>query len=315
MSHIQILMGCGGALTRDPSPENFEARFKILQNSGIDHLDTAQIYGPSQELLGKYGAGQHFVIDTKAPGGFSPGSVAPDTLIANAKKSLETLKVKQVDVFYFHAPDESVPLADQLRGLNELHKQGAFRRFGLSNFTVQQVQAVYDHCKEHGYVLPSVYQGNYNPVARHMEERLLPTLRKLGFSFNAYSPMAGGFLTKTRAQIEEGAGRFNTEGAGSVMYTEMYARPKLLAALEKWEAIAKAEGVGRAELANRWVACSSALAKQNGDGIIVGANSAERLQESIDQIKRGQLSDKAVREIDEIWELVKDEAPMDNFAR
>ena len=37
----------------------------------------------------------------------------------------------------------------------------------------------------------------------------------------AYSPLAGGFLTKTKEDIEAGAGRFNKEALGG-MYAEMY---------------------------------------------------------------------------------------------
>jgi aflatoxin B1 aldehyde reductase len=114
-----------------------------------------------------------------------------------------------VDIFYIHAPDTSVPLADWLPGVQEVYKSGVFSRFGLSNFQADNVQEVYDHCKENGYVLPTVYQGNYSAVARKQDTLLFPLLRKLGISFYAYSPIAGGFLTKTKQQIEEGAGRFD----------------------------------------------------------------------------------------------------------
>jgi aflatoxin B1 aldehyde reductase len=43
-------------------------------------------------------------------------------------------------------------------------------------------------------------------VARKQEEVLFPTLRKLGIAFYAYSPIAGGFLTKTKKDIEDGKG-------------------------------------------------------------------------------------------------------------
>jgi len=125
----------------------------------------------------------------------------------------------KVDIFYLHAPDASVPLSDTLAGINEIHKQGVFKRFGLSNYKVEDVQKVYDHCKENNYVLPSAYQGNYSAVARLQETLLFPTLRKLGMAFYAYSPIAGGLLTKTKEQILEGAGRFNKDlPVGQIYY-------------------------------------------------------------------------------------------------
>jgi aflatoxin B1 aldehyde reductase len=90
-----------------------------------------------------------------------------------------------------------------------VYKTGAFKRFGLSNYAPSDVQKAYDICKKNNWVLPTCYQGNYSPVARRQETELFPTLRKLGIAFYAYSPLAGGFLTKTVEQIKDGAGRFN----------------------------------------------------------------------------------------------------------
>lgn len=122
----------------------------------------------------------------------------------------------QVDIFYIHAPDSSVPISETLAGINEVYKAGSFARFGLSNYQAKDVEAVYNHCKENGYPLPAVYQGNYSPVARKQDTLLFPTLRKLGMAFYAYSPLAGGFLTKTKAQIEEGVGRFAPDMLGGM---------------------------------------------------------------------------------------------------
>ena len=88
----------------------------------------------------------------------------------------------------------------------------------MSNYKVEDVQKVYDICKEKGYPLPEVYQGNYSAVARKQEEVLFPTLRKLGISFYAYSPIAGGFLVKTKQQVLDGAGRFDTSTPIGQMY-------------------------------------------------------------------------------------------------
>jgi aflatoxin B1 aldehyde reductase len=191
---------------------------------------------------------------------------------------------------------------------------GYFRRFGLSNFLAEDVQRVYDYAKEHGYVLPTVYQGNYSAVARLQEQLLFPTLRKLGMAFYAYSPLAGGFLTKTAGDIKEGKGRFNDAFFGG-MYKDMYVKSTYVDALAKWGAVAEAEGVSRAELACRWVAFNPLLSKENGDGIIIGARNNEQLEQTLVSLKKGRLSGRATRAIDEIWEAIKHEAPYDNVNR
>lgn len=312
MSHIQIVMGGGASLTMNPDPPGL---LNILEEEGVQKIDTARIYGKSEEILGELGAASRFIIDTKAPGGWTPGSLKPDVLIANAKESLERLKTKQVDIYYIHAADVTVPVADQLKAINELYQSGMFKRFGLSNYTVPQLKETYEHCKANGYVLPTVYQGAYNPIARHIETDLLPLLRSYNMVFYAYSPVAGGFLTKTKDEIlnSSGAGRFNSSHNNSKMWTGLYVKPTLLAALEKWGTIAEDEGCSKADLANRWVAYSPALSAELGDAIIMGPNAAERMRASIKAIKSGPPSESAMKKIDEIWESVKGEAPVDNF--
>jgi aflatoxin B1 aldehyde reductase len=117
-------------------------------------------------------------------------------------------------VFYIHAPDSSTPISETLAAINSVYRAGYFSRFGLSNYLAQDVEIVYEHCRTNGYVLPCVYQGNYSPVARKQESLIFPTIRRLGMSYYAYSPLAGGFLTKTKEQISEGQGRFCSKLGG-----------------------------------------------------------------------------------------------------
>ena len=184
----------------------------------------------------------------------------------------------------------------------------------MSNFAAADVEKIVKICKAEGYVVPTVYQGNYSPVARLQEAKLFPTLREHGMAFYAYSPLAGGFLTKTAQQIKDGAGRFGEQALGG-MYRNMYMKPAFLEALAKWEAAAKEEGCSRAEMAYRWVAYNSPLKSSNGDAIILGASSVEQLEQTLAGLDKGPLSQKAVDAIDEIWKGIEHEAPLDNFNR
>ena len=44
--------------------------------------------------------------------------------------------------------------------------EGKFKELGLSNFASWEVVDVYHICKSNGWVLPTVYQGMYNPITR-----------------------------------------------------------------------------------------------------------------------------------------------------
>ncbi len=206
-----------------------------------------------------------------------------------------------------------MPLSETLAGINEIYKAGYFARFGLSNFKVEQVTEVYEHCKTQSYVLPTVYQGNYSAVARKQETLLFPTLRKLGIAFYAYSPLAGGFLTKTKQQIQDGAGRFDTSTPVGKMYSGMYSKPAYLDALADWESIAKEAGCSRADLAYRWVKFNSDLNPEHGDAIIVGASSLDQLKQTLKGMDAGPLHDSITSQIDRLWKKIEAEAPLDNY--
>jgi aflatoxin B1 aldehyde reductase len=92
----------------------------------------------------------------------TPGVHKADFLTAQVEDSLKNLKTDQVDIFYLHAADRSVPFAETLEALNDLHKQGKFVRLGLSNFAAFEVAEIVITCKDRGWVRPTIYQGMYN---------------------------------------------------------------------------------------------------------------------------------------------------------
>jgi len=219
-------------------------------------------------------------------------------------------------VFYIHAPDSSIELEDQLKGINDAYKAGYFKRFGVSNFKAADVQRVYDTCKEKGYPLPTVYQGNYSAVARKQETELVPTLRKLGIAFYIYSPIAGGLLTKTSQALRErgkDAGRFAEGDALEGMYGPLYNRPAYYTALDLWAEAAEEAGCSKAELAYRWVAFDSAIDPKYGDAVIFGASKHSQITETLAWLKKGSVGEAAKAKIDEIWKVIEHEAPLDNY--
>ncbi|KAJ7167091.1 aldehyde reductase [Mycena filopes] len=299
-----------------PDEASIAEVYKLLEAGGVDTIDTARLYGGSEEWIGKTGGGKRFAIDTKTPGGFKPGDSTSESIPVHAKESVERLGVDKVDVFYMHAPDPTTDLEDQLKGINTAYTEGRFKRFGLSNYTPAEVQRVYDICADKGYPLPTVYQSNYSAVARKNEAVLIPLLRKLGIALYVYSPIAGGLLTKTSAQLRAGgvdAGRF-AKGAGlEPVYGPLYNKPAYYTALDLWAEAAKEAGCSGAELAYRWVAFDSAVDGKYGDKIVFGGSKLTQITPTIDWLKRGSVGEKAKATIDEIWKVVEHEAPVDNY--
>lgn len=159
--------------------------------------------------------------------------------------------------------------------------------------------------------MPSVYQGSYSAVTRRGEREIFPTLRKHNISFYAYSPIAGGFLTKDVAMLVSGGeGRWDLSGG---MYNTLFNKPGMLEGLKQWEEISKGSGVSKAELAYRWVAYNSALKGELGDAIVVGSRNVEQLNQTLAALRKGPLSEEIAAQIEQVWNIVEADAPLDNF--
>lgn len=220
-----------------------------------------------------------------------------------------------MNIFYLHAPDRQSPLEEALEGINELYKAGKFKSFGLSNFRADEVETVIQLAKQKQFVLPTVYQGNYNPISRKQEIELFPILRKHNLAFYAYSPLAGGFLAKSKKNLLKGglSGRWDPNTMFGMVLHGLYNKPIFLDALDDWAQIATEARISTAELAYRWVAYHSSLRGEFGDAMVVGASSISQLKLTMQGIRRGPLSEEVVGKIDKVWEKVKDDSVLDNF--
>lgn len=292
--------------------EEISELISLLKENGVKRWDTARIYPNSEKIIGELNLPSDVAIDTKARS-FVSGALTRENLFESIKESFDDLKVQKVELFYLHAPDPATPIEETIDAVDELYKQGKFEKFGLSNFSAEEVEAVCEYAKSKGYVLPSVFQGNYNAFSRGTEKDLLPVLRKYGISFYAYSPIAGGFLVKSTQQIEQGTGRFKKGDVIGDMYYKLYSRPTLLEGLERWGEIAEKYNIPKSHLAYRWVAFHSALKPEDGDAILIGGRNCKQIADTFSAFAEGPLPKEAVEEIEKIWDYIKDEAPLNNY--
>jgi aflatoxin B1 aldehyde reductase len=143
---------------------------------------------------------------------------------------------------------------------------------------------------------------------------LFPLLRQLGLTFNAYSALAGGFLVKSPAEFANGVGRWDTSTPHGKLFHDLYDRPKLLAAMETWDAISKESGIAKADLSYRWVAWHSRLGEGGQrDGIVLGASGPGQLRKTLQGLEAGSLPREVVERIEGVWQAVKEEAILDNY--
>ena len=269
----------------------------------IHELDTARIYGSGQSetLLGQCAPLSHtFAISTKAPG-FSPGSLTPERIETNCNASLSALKLQRMDIFYFHGPDRQTPLEDQCLAADKLYREGKFARFGVCNLRVDEVETIHRICRRNGYVLPSVYQGAFNPLQRRAEFELLPALRRLGMSFYAFSPLGGGFFSRSVEELR--APPAGTRMDQMKIFKEIYVNETSLALLASLIEVCERHGIKVKEATLRWHMHHGPLG--DGDGVILGASSVEQLEENLDACEAGPLPDEIVASFEDMWEAYK----------
>ncbi|PWY91686.1 putative aldo/keto reductase [Aspergillus sclerotioniger CBS 115572] len=311
-SHPQLIFG-GGNIGQDwTTRESVEELLQTLKSLGISRLDTAPRYptgriGGSERLLGETGAAaQDFAIDTKilvlnrdASGTLEPPAVA-ESLQASYDR-LHFPQDKKVHVLYCHAADPTTPLEEQAAGIDAQYRKGLFDQLGVSNFPLEVLAEYLDICEQKGYVKPTVCQNPYNLVSREAEQ-LIPSLRKHGVVFNAYSPLAMGFLSgKLTAGDVQGTrfGEGNTMGAHGRL---LYDKQEMHNAIHFLTKTLEPYNISKPEAALRWLSYHSLLGPE--DGIILGASKIPQLEQNVQAIKNGPLPDEVVSAIDSLWKTL-----------
>jgi aryl-alcohol dehydrogenase-like predicted oxidoreductase len=171
--------------------------------TGINFLDTANVYngGASEQIVGKAIAGRRdrVVVATKGrqPMGEGPNDQGSSRLhiLRAAEESLRRLATDYIDLYYLHTPDETTPIEESLRALDDLVRQGKVRYIGCSNFRAWRVcEALWTSDRRNLERFVCV-QPLYNIVNRDAEVELLPLCREHKIAVVPYSPLARGVLT------------------------------------------------------------------------------------------------------------------------
>jgi aryl-alcohol dehydrogenase-like predicted oxidoreductase len=182
-------------------PREPDAAIAVLREAvaaGVNHIDTADFYGPHitnqiiRQALHPYPAG--LVIVTKLgairpPDGSWQPAISPQDLTAGVHDNLRNLGLDALDIVNYramgaiHGPKEG-SIAEQVTVLADLKRQGLIRHIGLSNVTAVQLaeaQAITD-------VL--CVQNNYNLARRH-DDALINDLARQGIAYVPFFPLGG----------------------------------------------------------------------------------------------------------------------------
>jgi aryl-alcohol dehydrogenase-like predicted oxidoreductase len=200
LSVSPVALGCwpiAGVTTLDANEADSIDTIRECFDLGINHLDTAHVYGPhgeSEVLIGRALAGRRdeMVIATKCGIHYEEGQMVtdarPQRLRFECEESLRRLGTDRVELLYLHAPDERVPIAESAGALRELLEAGKTRAVGASNCSLEQLQAFQAVCPLAAVQLP------YNMLQRDIEQRTIPWCGEQVIAVTVYWPLMKGLL-------------------------------------------------------------------------------------------------------------------------
>lgn len=169
-------------------PERDVKSIKSALDLGMRFIDTAEMYH-TEEIVGRVIRSEKGVfVATKV----SPHHFHYADVINSCDESLKRLGIKTIDLYMLHWPNPNVPIAETMKAMEQLVKEGKIRHIGVSNFSVQEIREAQGVMKSNEIVSNEV---EYSIFCRDIEgDGVLQFCRKEKITVIAYSPLAMGRL-------------------------------------------------------------------------------------------------------------------------
>ncbi len=257
-------------------------------NSGITHFDLANNYGPPPgqaeiffgEILKKQlkGHRDELLISSKAGHLMWDGPYgewgSKKHLIASLDQSLKRLNLDYVDIFYSHRPDANTPLEETAEALAHIVTSGKALYVGISKYNKEQTNQMVTFLKKKEIRL-LIHQYEYSMIRSSVENKLFPTLDKIGVGGIAFCPLAGGRLSnRYLKEIPKTSRAFKNHFLKKDDIT-----PKLMDLANQLNNLALYRNQSLAQMALAWV-----LRKDTTTSALIGASDPKQILENCKSI-------------------------------
>ncbi|MDQ3670948.1 MAG: aldo/keto reductase, partial [Actinomycetota bacterium] len=285
----RVILGCGNFGGVGSAPAFFgqgipkDEALRVMDAAwdlGVTTFDTADAYGGgrSERYIGEWLAAKDsavrdtIVVETKT---FNPNEVGADRglsrerILRQIDVSLGRLGLERVPLYLAHDFDSDTPQEETLHTFDELVRAGKVGAVGASNFDVEQLGAALAISESEGLTRYEWVQNSLSLLDLDDAE-LLPVCREHGLGFEAFGPLAGGWLTGKYRR-----GGAYPEGSRMTQRPESYRRyedDRVYSAVEAFEQEALGRGVSMAGLAIAWL-----LDEPGVTAVVVGPTCAEQL--------------------------------------
>ncbi len=217
-------IGLGTWNIRDP--KNAIETLVYAVESGIDNIDTAEMYGDgvAEEIVGevakRVGKDRVFITTKLLPHRFRSRDLAEKAM----KASLQRLGLQEVDLVLIHWPDSLVDVRSQIQALEYLAEKGYTRYIGVSNFDIPQLEEALSATRKHELVVDQI---RYSVVYRHPERRLLSYAIQHNITIQAYTPIERGAVSRLKLLVKIGEKYGKTPVQVALNY--VISRPRVIA--------------------------------------------------------------------------------------
>ena len=205
----RIALGMG--LREQYSDEGAQRLVGHAIDSGVNFIDCANRYGLGDDRVNLRGTAEQalgralrtrrdeVVITTKVTGAMGDGpndsGAARLHIMREVERSLTRLQTDRIDVYLLHGWDDSTPIEETVRALDDLVTQGKVLYFGCCNYAAWQVcKALWtaDRLGAHSFIC---VQNEYSLLRRGLEKEMFGLIRDQGLGAMAYSPLRAGLLS------------------------------------------------------------------------------------------------------------------------
>lgn len=295
-SGLKVTELCLGTMTFGAQADEVEsvAVLDAAWDAGIRCLDTADVYpvpmtpdsyGVTERILGRWlrdrGTRGEAILATKAyfPAGPHPHQRGAGRrhLVRSCEHSLQRLDTDWIDLFLLHGWDDSVPVEETLRALEDLRRAGKVLHTGICNLTSPELAEAVLTARTLTLEGFTGIQHRYNALTRDADESLLPMARRFGLGVMVYNPLAGGLLSGRYAPgTDPAAGRF-TLGETGATYRRRYWEERNLEAVRVLRETADTCGMSLVTASIAWVLSRPAVSTA-----IIGVSRLEQLRANLE---------------------------------
>jgi diketogulonate reductase-like aldo/keto reductase len=181
--------------------EDIKAAIRKGIESGMTHLDTAELYGwgKAEALLGDiikdYPREELFITSKLFPIHFRKKSMEKA-----AEKTLKRLGIEYLDLYLIHWPSKFISIKKQMSVLEKLVEEEKTRYIGVSNFSIKQFEKAQSMLKNVELVNNQVH---INITKQKFIHQSLSYYQKKGITITAYSPLSHKGYTNLNGEIKQ----------------------------------------------------------------------------------------------------------------